>query len=427
MGYTHYFSQNRAFTLVEWTQILAAFEKIWNYCKKQGIVLRFESDSGAEPRWDNSAIRFNGAGNEGHETFYLPREHSPDEEGVLMMASKAFQTEDMVTFRFCKTQRKHYDLAICVLLIAIHDIAPEALGIGSDGDWDGDWSEAREVYKILFEKDAECPFDSDDSCDSHCGVSGSSKPIEQVVSVAPIAPVAPITTYWQGNGQHQAEYDRLWKFIPDSGEVTDPKREYLEDLRMASKLYYRFFNDGDTPGEGESAPGEVYREYYEDLLESLRTHAQFLPEGRQKEAALHQTNDVCRRLMAKSFPWRWTEETLEAWINAIIIYCLDCEAKTLSADLHEKREKEKKPQKPKVKRKEKAKKKKGKKRARNDLNKDVLVCLAKPHVAGTFMDDGITRATDHLINLWSEWNTEEDREQRKTKRAAVETAIEEIE
>lgn len=161
MGYTHYFPQNRAFTLLEWTKILAAFETIWNYCTKQGVVLRFECDTCADPQWDNSAIRFNGVGEEGHETFYIQREFGEQ-------------------FRFCKTAQKSYDLAVCLILLAFNEMAPGALTISSDGDWDGDWAKARKAYKMLFHNEPACPFEVEEDggeggeggdCDSDCGVS----------------------------------------------------------------------------------------------------------------------------------------------------------------------------------------------------------------------------------------------------------------
>jgi hypothetical protein len=36
--------------------------------------------------------------------------------------------------------------------------APESVSVSSDGDWDGEWTEARKVYKKLFGVDVDCPW-----------------------------------------------------------------------------------------------------------------------------------------------------------------------------------------------------------------------------------------------------------------------------
>jgi len=115
-------------------------------------------------------------------------------------------------------------------------------------------------------------------------------------------------TYWNNFGKHQAIYDRLWESVPSNGEVTDIKKLYLEDLRKASKLYYRNFNDGDKPGNGESAEGGVFRDYFEDCLVHLHLHAPFLsqPYKSKAEAWVISFYDKGR----KKFPWRWTEKAL---------------------------------------------------------------------------------------------------------------------
>jgi len=47
--------------------------------------------------------------------------------------------------------------------------------------------------------------------------------------------------YWNSKGKYQKEYDKLWKSVPDSGECED---EDLEILRINSKLYYDYYNNG---------------------------------------------------------------------------------------------------------------------------------------------------------------------------------------
>jgi len=95
-----------------------------------------------------STIRFNGKGNEGHETFIITKkkpEPKPWENGE--------------SFDFCKTARKPYDLAVCLSLLVCSSHAPDCIRIGSDGDWDSEWTESRNVFKELFGVEAVCPFD----------------------------------------------------------------------------------------------------------------------------------------------------------------------------------------------------------------------------------------------------------------------------
>lgn len=55
-------------------------------------------------------------------------------------------------------------------------------------------------------------------------------------------------SYWVGNGRLQAVYNRLWKaLVPESGPCETVEGEIL---RATSKLYYRYYNDGDQVEHG---------------------------------------------------------------------------------------------------------------------------------------------------------------------------------
>jgi len=84
----------------------------------------FEYDEHAKPPLVNShQIHFNGQGDEGHETFYIPRKRDPDNP-----------------FTFCKTAQKNYDLYVTAILCIMEHIAPDAINVRSDGD-PADWIE----------------------------------------------------------------------------------------------------------------------------------------------------------------------------------------------------------------------------------------------------------------------------------------------
>ena len=50
-------------------------------------------------------------------------------------------------------------------------------------------------------------------------------------------------TYWNHRGKYQKAYDHFYnKLVPSSGQASTPEGELL---RIISKIYYRYHNDGD--------------------------------------------------------------------------------------------------------------------------------------------------------------------------------------
>jgi hypothetical protein len=49
------------------------------------------------------------------------------------------------------------------------------------------------------------------------------------------------TTYWNGNGKHQAKADQIQDLIPLEGTCDDPK---LESMRVLINVYYDWHNNG---------------------------------------------------------------------------------------------------------------------------------------------------------------------------------------
>ena len=48
-------------------------------------------------------------------------------------------------------------------------------------------------------------------------------------------------SYYNENGKHQAEYDRLWKLVPDAGQADTVAGEII---RSAGKISYEHYNNG---------------------------------------------------------------------------------------------------------------------------------------------------------------------------------------
>ena len=161
MGYTHYYPQSRDFSKDEWKAVKDGARKAVRHCQRRGIGLARDWDGGSPSVTDRS-ITLNGAGESGCETFYLPRLKEPrfdslndvESLGVGLGVGLGDRPRPVrppePKFQFCKTGGRPYDLAVCLILLVASSAAPGALEVGSDGDWDNDWAEARDAYREIF-------------------------------------------------------------------------------------------------------------------------------------------------------------------------------------------------------------------------------------------------------------------------------------
>lgn len=114
MGYTHYFEFTKAPTdekkLIWYADIVNVI------LNESGVNVQFESDDDSHPAVTPTLVRFNGVGDEGHETFYL----------------------DLTTteWAFCKTARKPYDEIVVACLLAAAEVFGEDFKWTSDGSDD---------------------------------------------------------------------------------------------------------------------------------------------------------------------------------------------------------------------------------------------------------------------------------------------------
>ena len=153
MGYTHYWRQQRSFSRPEWTNVMAATRRIIDVCKANDIRLVQEYDTDLPPVITDEFIQFNGHGEDGHETFYITR-ITPELEPWMRGES----------FAFCKTARKPYDGAVCLVLLAVYRLAPEVFQISSDGHWEEDWECWVRSFKTIFREKSRlsCPWGDTD-------------------------------------------------------------------------------------------------------------------------------------------------------------------------------------------------------------------------------------------------------------------------
>ena len=135
MGYTHYWRQHRDFNDTEWrvitrlaklitadgVDVLAYHPKGKDYTEE--VLLNGDPDMFTI---DNEQIRFNGIGEDGHETFLITKKR-PEEN-----------------FQFCKTAHKPYDKYVVAVLCAIYHVYLQmertVMNISSDGNT-ADWTE----------------------------------------------------------------------------------------------------------------------------------------------------------------------------------------------------------------------------------------------------------------------------------------------
>lgn len=131
MGYTHYYTQHRNFTDDEWAAVCADAKKLMQFTS---VPIQWDEDVEKEPEIGGEVIRFNGAGEDGHKTFFITRNTT---------VSK---------FNFCKTAGKPYDEVVCAVLAIVDYHARGVLEIGSDGDLE-DWEPGFSLIRLALPPD----------------------------------------------------------------------------------------------------------------------------------------------------------------------------------------------------------------------------------------------------------------------------------
>ena len=127
MGYTHYFRTAKRIPMAKWNELTKAVNKIL----EGQDILNFECDDNRPPIVNHKEIRFNGIGEDGHETFLLMKNNSHPDWGD--------KSEPMV-FNFCKTARKPYDVYVTAILFIASQILGDHISISSDG-YVSEWQE----------------------------------------------------------------------------------------------------------------------------------------------------------------------------------------------------------------------------------------------------------------------------------------------
>ena len=119
-------------------------------------------------------------------------------------------------------------------------------------------------------------------------------------------------TYWNGNGKHQELYDAQWQeLVLINGNAGTVQGEVL---RAASRLYHRWFNDGDRIEEHE----QITDSSAENAWGFLHLAHTLLHEGEGKDA-LKAIAEIAADAAAADSVAEYEEE-LERLADAAILY-----------------------------------------------------------------------------------------------------------
>jgi len=154
MGYTHYWEIKKGTPKLS----KACLDDIKKVCERYGKLIQFEEDEKKPIVLKPGEIRFNGIGENGHETFLIECPPKP-------ASYQAFK--DGFLFNFCKTARKPYDIVVCEILLILKAHLQENIKLSSDGfsnyecSFDGEWNKAIEEVKGMGYKIDCCVYSRD--------------------------------------------------------------------------------------------------------------------------------------------------------------------------------------------------------------------------------------------------------------------------
>jgi hypothetical protein len=150
MGYTHYWTQRRDFSDQEWADACKNIEAITDLAQARGIKLGEEyNEPRKAPLFGPDHLQFNGAGEQGHETFWITR----------VMGREPRYAGDNPAWAFCKTAHKPYDRAVTAALCYLETVA-KTHAVTSDGEPE-EWEPGLDLAKAAlpqFAADLDIPL-----------------------------------------------------------------------------------------------------------------------------------------------------------------------------------------------------------------------------------------------------------------------------
>lgn len=130
MGYTSYWYQNPVLSQKKFNEFSEVVARLLDTDDAKQLLAYERDETDKTPSVTNQMVRFNGKGEDGHETFLFQRKEEIRDYQKAKGAKMAFG--------FCKTARKPYDKYVVACLIIAKSIFGEDVVISSDGELD-DW------------------------------------------------------------------------------------------------------------------------------------------------------------------------------------------------------------------------------------------------------------------------------------------------
>jgi len=123
MGFSHYWTRpDTAVPAKLWDAFIADVRKIFK--EHEDIIAREYDLPDRAPIADDTEVRFNGVGSDGHETFHLTRDFEPCQ----------WRKEGEDQFAFCKTARKPYNEVVTSILSCVTHHLGDIFNVSSDGE-----------------------------------------------------------------------------------------------------------------------------------------------------------------------------------------------------------------------------------------------------------------------------------------------------
>lgn len=135
MGYTHYWYTPLKMDPSLFAAFSADAQALAYACE---IPIAEDYDIHRPPIFSTDKVWFNGIGEDGHETFGITRTTNRPAD------------RDGLAFDFCKTAAKPYDTLVTAVLMALKYRFGMAVVIASDGDFERDWADGRQLYERVF-------------------------------------------------------------------------------------------------------------------------------------------------------------------------------------------------------------------------------------------------------------------------------------
>ena len=136
MGYTHYWYETDKPGKIP-AKALSIIKDVVDEAYKANLI-QLEWDTPGAPVVTETEIRFNGIGEDGHETFYYEADKG----------ERLDYEPDKRYFDFCKTAQKPYDVVVMKVLLVLARYIP-TFDLKSDGAFLDEWKETLDWFNHL--------------------------------------------------------------------------------------------------------------------------------------------------------------------------------------------------------------------------------------------------------------------------------------